>query len=201
MLTLVFYLKFAKVANKNIWSGSSMKNRLFLKFGGFIALLFVNAAFAVTTSVGSLTVASGSAQSVKISRVTGKVSVTNSAPGVVIVSKGDSSTYKVTGITAGAAKITFKDSKSSVSVNVTVTANSAAVLTGRLLASNCFQCHGTNGVGGFEKLAGQSVSETYGELKKFSTGAEDPNGIMAAHAMGFSDAQLNAIATYFSSQR
>ena len=33
---------------------------------------------------------------------------------------------------------------------------------GRLLASNCFQCHGTNGKGpGFDKLAGKSASERW----------------------------------------
>ena len=37
---------------------------------------------------------------------------------------------------------------------------------GRLLASNCFQCHGYNGKSsiGFEDLAGESSSEIYKEL-------------------------------------
>ncbi len=74
-------------------------------------------------------------------------------------------------------------------------------LDGRLLASNCFQCHGTNGSGGFERLTGESASEIYGELKEFASGKEDPNGIMAAHAMGFTDAQMRAIANYFASVR
>ncbi|WP_425485618.1 c-type cytochrome, partial [Hydrogenophaga aromaticivorans] len=38
---------------------------------------------------------------------------------------------------------------------------------GRLLASNCFQCHGTNGRGpGFERLAGESADEIYDELRE-----------------------------------
>ena len=175
--------------------------KIFISAVAFTACTFSGTANAITASVMSLTVAAGSTQSVKISGISGKVAVTNSSPAVVIISQSDSSTYKLAGVTAGAVKVTFKDSKSSVSVNVTVTANAPAVLTGRLLSSNCFQCHGTNGTGGFEKLAGQSASEIYGELKKFSTGSEDPNGIMAAHAMGFSDEQLKAIATYFASQR
>lgn len=67
--------------------------------------------------------------------------------------------------------------------------------TGRLLASNCYQCHGTYGSGGFERLAGESASEIYGELKEFAakTGAND---IMAAHAAGYTDAQMRAIADY-----
>jgi len=72
---------------------------------------------------------------------------------------------------------------------------------GRLLASNCFQCHGTNGTGGFDRLAGKSYSEIYGDLQEFASGKEDADGIMAAHAMGFTDEQLKAIASYFSSIR
>jgi cytochrome c553 len=72
---------------------------------------------------------------------------------------------------------------------------------GRLLASNCFQCHGTNGKGpGFDKLAGKSASELYKELLEFRSGKEG-KGIMAAHVMGYSDAQLRALSTYLSTQR
>ncbi len=72
---------------------------------------------------------------------------------------------------------------------------------GRLLASNCFQCHGTNGKGpGFERLAGESASSIYGELKKFQSGKEG-DGIMAKHAMGYSDAQLQALAAWLATQR
>ena len=48
---------------------------------------------------------------------------------------------------------------------------------GRLLASNCFQCHGYNGKSsiGFERLAGKSSSEIYKELVEMrsKTTAED----------------------------
>jgi len=72
---------------------------------------------------------------------------------------------------------------------------------GRLLASNCFQCHGTNGKGpGFETLAGKSASELYKDLKEFQAGQEG-NGIMARHAMGYTDAQLQALAQWLSTQR
>ena len=76
---------------------------------------------------------------------------------------------------------------------------------GRLLASNCFQCHGTNGRGpGFDKLAGKSANEIYEELKemqaKMLTGKED-EGLMGKHALGYTDAQLRAISTWFSQQR
>lgn len=50
---------------------------------------------------------------------------------------------------------------------------------GRLLASNGFQCHGTNGSGsGFDKLASKSPTEIYKDLKEFQSGKEG-NGVMA----------------------
>jgi cytochrome c553 len=72
---------------------------------------------------------------------------------------------------------------------------------GRLLASNCFQCHGTNGAGpGFDRLAGKSAAELYQELKEFQSGKEG-NGIMAKHALGYTDAQLRQLADWLSRQR
>lgn len=81
------------------------------------------------------------------------------------------------------------------------TTTASAVPNGRLLASNCFQCHGTNGKGpGFDKLAGKSASSIYSDLKEFQTGQEG-NGIMAKHALGYTDAQLQALAQWLSTQR
>ncbi len=80
-------------------------------------------------------------------------------------------------------------------------AQSALPPAGRLLASNCFQCHGTNGKGpGFDRLAGKSANEIYGELKEFQSGKEG-NGLMAKHAAGFTDAQMRQIANWLSTQR
>ena len=73
--------------------------------------------------------------------------------------------------------------------------------SGRLLASNCFQCHGTNGKGpGFDSLAGKSASKILGELNEFRSGQEG-SGIMARHALGYTDAQLRALAQYLSTLR
>lgn len=81
------------------------------------------------------------------------------------------------------------------------TASAQTVPAGRLLASNCFQCHGTNGKGpGFDRLAGKSASDIYHELIEFRAGKEG-NGIMAKHALGYSDAQLREIAAYLATQR
>jgi cytochrome subunit of sulfide dehydrogenase len=72
---------------------------------------------------------------------------------------------------------------------------------GRLLASNCFQCHGTNGRGpGFDSLAGKPASELFRELKEFQTG-EEGGGLMGKHAWGYTDAQLQALSQYLSRQR
>lgn len=76
------------------------------------------------------------------------------------------------------------------------------VPAGRLLASNCFQCHGTNGKGpGFDRLAGKSADELYEELQEFKLGREDDGGLMSKHALGYTDAQLRAIAQYLSTLR
>lgn len=81
------------------------------------------------------------------------------------------------------------------------TAPPAAPPTGRLLASNCAQCHGTNGKGpGFERLAGESAREIYSELKEMQSGKEG-SGLMTQHAKGYTDAQLRALADYLSKQR
>ena len=72
---------------------------------------------------------------------------------------------------------------------------------GRLLASNCFQCHGTNGKGpGFDAINGKSVGEIYKKLKEFQAGKEG-NGIMAKHALGYTDTELLALDKWLSTQR
>ncbi len=71
---------------------------------------------------------------------------------------------------------------------------------GRLLASNCFQCHGTSAAAaGFEKLTGKSADKLFKKLKEFQSGGEGEN-IMAFHARGFSDAQLHALTQWLSTQ-
>lgn len=72
---------------------------------------------------------------------------------------------------------------------------------GRLLASNCFQCHGTHGKGpGFERLAGKSTAELTDELRDMRSGAEGDT-LMSRHALGYTDAQLRQLARWLSTQR
>jgi cytochrome c553 len=71
---------------------------------------------------------------------------------------------------------------------------------GRLLASNCFQCHGTNGKGpGFERIAGKGANEIYGDLKEMQSGKES-KGIMSKHAMAYTDAQLKQLSAWLATQ-
>ncbi len=65
---------------------------------------------------------------------------------------------------------------------------------GRLLASNCFQCHGTGGSGGFESIRGSEADE----VRKYRDLATQPAraDIMAAHAQGYTDAQIAAVIAY-----
>lgn len=63
--------------------------------------------------------------------------------------------------------------------------------TGRLLASNCFQCHGTLGRGGFDNIRGGEA----GEVREY-VGKTASADIMAAHAQGYTPAQLDAIVKY-----
>lgn len=72
---------------------------------------------------------------------------------------------------------------------------------GRLLASQCSQCHGTNGnaVSGFESLAGESASELYNDLIEMKYRSV-PEGIMDLQARGYTDEQLRLISNYFATQ-
>ena len=67
---------------------------------------------------------------------------------------------------------------------------------GQLWATNCFQCHGTNGQsGGFDELAGDGANDLFNKLKD----QQKKNTIMGSHARGYTDAELRAIANYFAS--
>ena len=62
---------------------------------------------------------------------------------------------------------------------------------GRLLASNCYQCHGTLGTGGFDNIRGSDA----GEVLEFMTKPASRD-IMAAHAQGYTPEQLKKIIAY-----
>jgi cytochrome c553 len=65
---------------------------------------------------------------------------------------------------------------------------------GRLLASQCFQCHGTDGQGpGFARIAGENK---YGDLRDMARRRVE--GIMDRQARGYTDEQLRLLSTYLS---
>lgn len=65
---------------------------------------------------------------------------------------------------------------------------------GRLLASQCAQCHGTNGAGpGFEEIAGKDIFNDLLDMKY-----RPVEGIMDRQARGYTDEQLRLIADYLS---
>ncbi len=74
----------------------------------------------------------------------------------------------------------------------------AASPSGRLLASQCAQCHGTDGhaVGDIDRLAGESVAEMLDELLEMKYSPRQDK-LMHRQARGYSDSQLRLIAEYY----
>jgi len=157
-------------------------------------------------SPGNASLSVGQSVTLTVANAIGAITIANSNVTAVGTSLAGN-VITVTGKSAGSAELTVRDTRSSVKAQVTVTSSAAPpppppstsdIHPGRLLASNCFQCHGTNGSGGFDRIQGST--EVLSELRKFASGEEDPSGIMAAHAVGYTDAQLQLIADFLSKQ-
>ncbi|CAN5127046.1 hypothetical protein BH11PSE10_BH11PSE10_10090 [soil metagenome] len=88
---------------------------------------------------------------------------------------------------SGAGTATALGKKSSPAKLVNQPANTE----GRLLASNCFQCHGTLGTGGFDSIRGKDAREVLEFMNKPAN-----SQIMAAHTQGYTPAQLQKIIAY-----
>ncbi|MFM9969440.1 MAG: c-type cytochrome [Burkholderiales bacterium] len=73
---------------------------------------------------------------------------------------------------------------------------------GRNIASNCANCHGTNGVsvGGMPGLAGRPRAELLQIMREFRDGKR-PATIMHQLAKGYNEAQLEAVTAYLSAQK
>jgi cytochrome c553 len=82
------------------------------------------------------------------------------------------------------------------------TANAADPNLGRNLAATCANCHGTNGksVGTNVVLAGMPKDTLLKSLKELKSG-EKPATLMHQMSKGYTDAQVDAIATYFAAQK
>ncbi len=83
-------------------------------------------------------------------------------------------------------------------------AQTAQELHTRALAATCANCHGTDGRAvagsGSARLAGQSRELIVAQLQAFRSGAR-PATVMHQLAKGYSDAQIQALAVYFATQK
>jgi len=81
-----------------------------------------------------------------------------------------------------------------------ISLKSAALdLPGRVLASNCFQCHGTNGYAGELKIGEQSASSIISDINEMKN--KDPrSNIMNVHARAYTTEEIKLIAEYISQQ-
>ena len=72
------------------------------------------------------------------------------------------------------------------------------------LAATCANCHGTNGKAvegsSVTSLAGLDKSYTVAQMNAFKAGTR-PATIMHQISKGFSDAQIESLATYFAAQK
>ena len=111
-----------------------------------------------------------------------------------------SSVVEMSSKTSSAAPTKSADGSTATAAGAS-TAVAASTSAGRLLASNCFGCHGTDGrsSGGFDSLAGKSASSIVEELRELRSRPEE--GIMHVHALGYTDQQAWELASYFASQR
>lgn len=68
----------------------------------------------------------------------------------------------------------------------------------RLLASQCAQCHGTDGqaVGDMDGLAGEELQDLYDDLLDFQK--KDDHDVMHYQIKGYTNDQLYRIALYYS---
>ena len=88
-----------------------------------------------------------------------------------------------------------------LAVSSACAAQNAVSPPGRLLASNCAQCHGTTDAApGFDRLTGKSASKLLRKMRKYQSGAEG-EGIMTHHAMGYTEQQLRDLVQWLSQQR
>lgn len=153
-------------------------------------------------SLSATTVSLGKKQSatVTVSNAIGKVRLSNSK-GKTVKARLSGNTVTLTGQSAGSATLTLRDKKSTRTITVEVSSSSqppappiSGNTNGRLLASNCFQCHGTYGSGGFESLIHKQ--DLADELNEYLSGGEDEDDIMGAHLKGYTPEQLQAIVDY-----
>jgi len=75
----------------------------------------------------------------------------------------------------------------------------AEMASGEVLANTCFSCHGTDGksVGDMPTIAGKSRKFIIAKLEDYKSG-KIPATVMKRIVKGFSDAEIIALAKFFS---
>ena len=73
--------------------------------------------------------------------------------------------------------------------------------SGRYVAANCANCHGTNGIakGAMPSLAGQKREYIVEQMRAFRDGKR-PATVMHQLSKGYTDAQIDAVADHFARQ-
>ncbi len=183
------------------------------RFKWLLSVLLLGVAvnsFALTLNIGAsttdtrITLQRAQTFDMNVSGVNGTLSVTNSNASAITLTKISSTTttavYRLTGISTGVSNIAFKDKTGTVTTYLKVPLVQGT-LDGRQLASNCFQCHGTNATGGVGKLTGMTRYEIYYKLAEMAKSSEYTSNIMKAHARGFTDSQMQMLAAYISQVR
>ena len=81
-------------------------------------------------------------------------------------------------------------------------AATADVNLGRDVAANCASCHGTDGRsrGGVPGLAGRDKADLVRQMQEFRDGKR-ASTIMQQLAKGYTDAEIEAAASYFAAQK
>ena len=101
-------------------------------------------------------------------------------------------------------KIIVSAAMALLSMVCSVQAQDKEALYVKSLAATCANCHGTNGKAAdgssVTSLAGLDKSYIVTQMKAFKTGTR-PATIMHQISKGFSDAQIESLATYFAVQK
>lgn len=76
------------------------------------------------------------------------------------------------------------------------------ITRGKILASTCFACHGTDGrsTGSIPSIYGFPAETLYHNMKAFQDGTR-PATVMGRHAKGYTDEEIRLIAEYLSNIR
>jgi len=89
-----------------------------------------------------------------------------------------------------------------ISLGLAAQAQASTLAKAQYLSATCANCHGTNGKsnGGQASLAGYDKAKFLATMKDFQAGKR-PATIMHQLSKGYTDAQLEVMATFFANQK